>query len=170
MSVFELVALSEHYDAHVYVHKDGWILAYYLRPDPASKIISIKEDSISTTNLASIIGIVAGAAGVPSSGINYDDFRYPNAKNILLVYEDYADGNDFTINMPSTFAYYERGWALHDFGGAAYFQLDGNNLPSTYGDAGAYYGVISAAQIAPDVTHTILVDNNGVLMVIYSEP
>lgn len=166
----DLPNYTEHYDAHVYVHVDGWILAYYLRPDPASKIIAIREGTISTTNLASIVGIVAGAAGVPSSGINYYDFRYPNAQKILFVYEDIADGNDFTINLPSTFAYYDRGWAIYSGGYDVYFKLDGTNLQSTYSASGGYYGVISAAQLAPDVTHTINVDDYGVLMIIYTEP
>lgn len=167
----DLPDYSEHYDAHVYVHKDGWILAYYLRADPASKIITIRETSITTTNLASIVAIVAGAAGVPSTGINYYDFRYPNAKNILLVFENAADGNDFTINLPSSFAYYERGWALLDTTCcSAFFQLNGANLTAVYAANSSSYGTISAAQLAPDIVHTVKVDDYGVLLVIYTEP
>lgn len=167
----DLPNYSEHYDTHVYVHTDGWILAYYLRPDPASKIIAIKEESITTTNLASIVAIVAGAAGVPSTGINYYDFRYPNAKNILMVYEDYSDGDDFTINLPSSFAYYERGWAIIDNVCCDhYFMLDTIRLTHVYAADAAYYGTISAAQLAPDVVHAIRTRGAGVLMVIYTEP
>ncbi len=161
---------DESFDAHVYVHTDGWILAYYLRQDPESKIIAIKEININTTNLASIVGIVAGAAGVPTTGINYYDFRYPSAKSILLVYENEENGNNFTINMPSSFAYYERGWALIDNSCCSSgFWLDGNKLASTYG-SNPWYGVISAAQMPYDVTHTIAVDSDGVLIVTYTEP
>lgn len=33
---------EEHFDVHVYVHNNGWILAYYLRADPVNKIIDVK--------------------------------------------------------------------------------------------------------------------------------
>jgi len=170
----DLPNYSEHYDAHVYVHVDGWILAYYFRQDPVSKIIRIKENDIISTNLASIISIVASASGVPTNIINHYDFRCPNAQNILLVYEDDSDGNSFTINLPASNAYYERGFALVDYGYGNYFRLDGANLYATYwnwniGD-GNGYGTISAAQLPPEVTHTIEVDDNGILIITYTEP
>ncbi len=33
---------EENFDAHVYVHTTGWILAYYLRVDPVSKILDVR--------------------------------------------------------------------------------------------------------------------------------
>jgi hypothetical protein len=162
---------DEHYDAHAYIHSDGYILAYYLNQDPVSKIINIKELSITSTKLESVVGIVAGAAGVPSAGITHYDFRYPSAQNILMVYENPGDGNDFTIEMPGTFAYYERGFArTHSYNSE--FWLDGVNLTSTYGANNTSYGVISAAQLAPDVTHTLAVNStvHGVLLIVYTEP
>ena len=164
----DLPNYSEHYDAHAFVHKDGYILAYYLRQDPASKIIRIREADITSTNLASIVSIVASASGVPTSIINYYDFRYPNAKNMLMVYEHESDGRDFTINIPSSFAYYERGFACG--GGSNWFKLNGATLTKTYSYDYNGYGTISAAQLPPDVTHTIEVDNRGVLIITYTEP
>lgn len=156
----------EHYDAHAYVHEDGWILAYYLRPDPTAKMISIKEGSILTTNLAAIIGTVASYGGVPLSQINYYDFRYPNAEFILLVYENEADGDTYTINMPTSFAYYERSfagwWALY---------LNGTEIRVNTYDSNWGYNTISAAQLPPGVTHSININNyNNILAITYSEP
>jgi hypothetical protein len=163
---------EENHDVHAYIHTDGYILAYYLRPDPVSKIVNIKEKSITSTKLESAIGIVAGAAGVPSSGISHYDFRYPNAENILLVYEDNDDGNDFTIEMPGAFAYYERGFAARCYGACSTLVLDGTPLQFTYIYSEYGYGTISAASLAPDVTHNLWVGNNEwmVLVVVYSEP
>lgn len=166
----DLPNYSEHYDAHAYVHVNGWILAYYFRQDPASKIIRIKENDITSTNLASIISIVASASGVPTNIINYYDFRYPNAQNILLVYEAYSDGNSFSINIPASNAYYERGFALSNNGSGTYFRLDGAAVSSTYWADNNGYGTISAAQLPPGVTHTIDVDDEGVLLITYTEP
>lgn len=162
---------EEHYDTHAYIHTDGYILAYYLRPDPISKIINIKEKSITSTKLESAIGIVASAAGVPSSGISHYDFRYPNAENILMVYEFYDDGNDFSIEMPGTFAYYERGFAGRCYGNCD-LKLNGSNLSNSYKYGDYVYGIISASSFQPDVTHTFTVNDYEwlVLLVVYTEP
>jgi hypothetical protein len=164
-----LVNYTEHYDVHAYVHKDGWILAYYLRQDPVAKMVSIKEQNIISTNLSSIIGTIASFGGVPLSTINYYDFRYTNAEYILLVYENYADGRDFTINMPTTFAYFERSVSSN-----RRVWLNGTDLGVDLYDGNYGYKAISAAQMPPGVIHTILVDGYtdsvAVLVIVYSEP
>ena len=105
---------EENFDAHVYVHKTGWILAYYLKTDPVSKIIDVRGQTINATKLKAVISIVAGAAGAPFTDVTYYDFRYPNATNMLFVAEDDNNGNSFTITVPSTYGYFERGWAAYD--------------------------------------------------------
>lgn len=159
-------------DAHVYVHVDGWILAYYLNHDPVSKIVHVKGQTLDTTILKDVVAIVAGAAGQPVTGVNYYDFRYPNATNILFVAENLdSDGNEFTIEIPSAFAYFERGWALWDGGSSEYFRVNGVNRPNTvYWDGTSGYGTITAAQFIPDTPHTIEVDNYGVLVIVYRVP
>ncbi len=82
----------EHFDVHVYVHKDGWILAYYLKQDPAAKIVDIKAGTITTTHLKNVISLVVAAAGSPFTDVNYYDFRFPDATQMLLVYEDRNNG------------------------------------------------------------------------------
>lgn len=164
---------EEHYDAHVYVHKDGWILAYYNKQNPIAKIVDIDNETISTTTLHTVVSVVASAAGVPFTSVTYYDFRYPNATHILMVAEDNLDGLDFTINLPSSFGYYERGYAL-DYH-ASQFKLDGVVIPPTYSFGYNYYhsyGVISASQLLPDITHTVLITSAGrygVLVVVYRE-
>ena len=160
----------EHFDVHVYVNKNGWILAYYLRSDPVSKIADTYAATINTTKLKTVVSAIASAAGAPFSDVTYYDFRYPNATNILLVAEDYANGNDFTIQLPSSYGYFERSWALRNYSGDAYFQLDGSNLSAVYGDAYMLYGTITASQLLPDTTHRIIVDDYGILVIVYRVP
>ena len=114
---------AEHYDAHVYVHKTGWIMAYYLRTDPVSKVIDVLAQTIDTTKLRTVVLTVAAAAGAPFTDVTYYDFRYTNATNMLLVAEDDDNGNTFTISVPSTYAYFERGWAAYDNYGSHGFLL-----------------------------------------------
>ena len=99
----------EHYDVHVYVHKTGWILAYYLRGDLIGKIIDAHAQTLNTTKLKTVVASVASAAGAPFGDVTYYDFRYPSATHMLLVAEDSANGNEFTIKLPSSYGYFERG-------------------------------------------------------------
>jgi hypothetical protein len=161
----------EHFDAHVYVSTNGWILAYYLRSDPVGKIVDVYGSTINTTKLKTVVAAVASAAGAPFTDATYYDFRYPNATNMLFVAEDLSNGNDFTIQLPSTYGYFERGWAINNFNsGSTYFQLDGVNLSYTWVGNAMGYGTITASQLLPDVPHTILVDYYGVLVLVYRVP
>jgi hypothetical protein len=157
----------EHFDPHVYVHKDGWIMAYYLRGDPISKIIDTKGKTISSTILKTVVGKVA------FMDVTYYDFRYPNATNMILVAEDSNVGNAyFTIKIPSSYGYYERGWNVS--GSFASFTLNGVKNPNVvYNASNHKYGIITASQLLPDIDHTVSVVSNyanyGVLIIIYRE-
>jgi hypothetical protein len=163
----------EHFDVHVYVNKNGWILAYYLKLDPVAKIVEIYTQNVNTTKLKTAVSIIAGAAGAPFTDVTYYDFRYPNATNILFVAEEHSNGNNFTIKMPSTYGYLERSWALRDYYSGCScgtFQLNGTTLNPAYNVDHIHYGVISASQLLPDVTHTITVVHYGVLVILYRVP
>jgi hypothetical protein len=155
-------------DPHVYVHRDGWILAYYMRSDPISKIIDAKAQSITTTKLKNVVAAMAGAAGAPFTDATYYDFRYPNATHMMLIAEHEDNGNDYTVQLPSTYGYFESGWALRTgYCCSWYFRLDGVNLPASGSDlSGVAYGSITAAQLLPDVTHTVVIYNEWAAMVV----
>ena len=162
---------AEHFDAHVYVHTNGWILAYYPRADPVSKIIDIKALTVNTTKLKNVVSAVASTAGAPFTDVTYYDFRYPNATNMLFVAEDGSNGDDFTIQLPSTFGYFERGWAVLISAYGWYFQVNGQNLPNViYNSDSAAYGTLTASQLLPDLTHTIKATPYGVLVIVYRVP
>jgi hypothetical protein len=168
----------EHFDVHVYVHKDGWILAYYLKTDPISKIIDLKAQTIETTKLKTVVAAVAGAAGAAFTDVTYYDFRNPNATHILMVAENQAGGNDFTITMPTEYGYLERGWGLIGASGHT-FSVNGANVFGSgkwIGD-GMGYGTLTASQLLPGTTHTIAVSGGysyswayGVLVILYRVP
>jgi hypothetical protein len=72
--------------------------------------------------------------------VTYYDFRYPNATHLMLIVEWVYNGTDsFEINIPGSFAYYERSWSLGTNDRASY-QLDG----VTVSDAGCLYVVYTA--------------------------
>jgi len=85
----------ELYDVHVFVHREGWFVAYYLSSDPVSKMIDIKSYTGQTisTLFEKTLSIVAVTAAVPFPGVTFYDFRYPNATHIILVGERYDDAS-----------------------------------------------------------------------------
>ena len=166
----------ENFDVHVYVHKTGWILAYYLKADPVSKIVDVKAQTINSTDLKTVVLTVAATAGAPFTDVTYYDFRYPNATNVAFIAEDDSNGSSFTILVPSTYAYYERSWANYEnYYNENVFQFDGVNLPNTVYDVGTIaYGTLTPSQFLPDATHTVAVtsgaDAYGVLVLEYQVP
>jgi len=166
----------EHFDVHVYVHKDGWILAYYLLDEVASKIVNVKAGSISTTNLETVISIIASAAGEAVTGLKYYDFRYPNATHVLVVAEDEVDGQDFTITLPTDFGYYDRSFAAYDSTSgytANDLYIDGVKATKSWYDSYVAYGVIPASQLLPGAPHLIALAGDhpyGALVIIYRVP
>jgi hypothetical protein len=161
----------EHFDVHVYVHTDGWILAYYLKSDVTAKIVDVRSRTISSTKLETIISIIAGALGETTTGLKYYDFRYPNATHILMVAEDPDNGRDFTITMPSSYGYSERSWAMINSYTRIDFLIDGTVASRNWSGWDMGYGTIPSAQLLPGVPHTIVIDGRyspyGVLVITY---
>ena len=166
-----LTAYPEAEDPHVYVNTSGWVMAYYLSADPASKIVDVYNyaGGAINTKLELVLNRVA-----PGYTPTFYDFRYPNATKLLLVVDQASGADDsFTINLPSAYPnYYERSWALE-----GYFpdlRLNG----AIIGSAGNYnntYGTLTPAQLGLDQTHVVLVDfasgtpATGALAVIYRD-
>jgi len=176
----DLANYPEDHAPHVYVHKDGWFLAYYLNTDPVAKIVdwnayTASGDTTLSTKLENVLSIVAGAAGVGVSNITHYDFRYPNANTMMLIVERHqgTGNNYFTINIPSSFGVSERSWSLKCNYGCG-FNLNGTALQgSAIGPYPNYYGFISGAQMPPNATHTIEIydasDDVGGIALVYTE-
>lgn len=165
----------ENFDAHVYVHKDGWVLAYYMRADPTSKIVDVLGKTINSTKLTSVLAAVAGAAGIPFSSASYYDFRYPNATNMLFVAEDYANGHEFEITLPTSYGYFERGWAVYDaYPASNNFKVDGIEQTPIWSGSSMLYGTLTAAQLLPGTPHLVWVSDSsnayGVVVITYRVP
>lgn len=142
----------EHFDPHVYIHKDGWILAYYLQEDPAAKIIDLKALTIDGDKLRTVVGNLAAIAGTSADNIAYYDFRYPNATHILLVAENDSYGTDFSIQLPTAYSYNELSFAVDN---CSSIDLDGQRVGADYDQDDQAYGTLTPAQLTPGTTHWI---------------
>lgn len=95
---------------HIYVGADGWIVAYYLKTEEASRIMQWKgyaAGSINTTILKDAIDYITQMVGVTySTPIKYYDFEFPEATKMTIV----VDRNDFYVTVPG--ALYEASYGL----------------------------------------------------------
>lgn len=147
----------ESFDVHAYIHRDGWFLVYYLAADPAAKLV----DLIAYTGGPEVgtifeeeLTILASQAGVAFPGATFWDFRYPNANRLMIIAEDYSDGNTFTVKLPSSYVFFERSWAMETTS-CKRLLLDGVEMTNDCSSTPMSVGAISAAQFQPDTTHTV---------------
>lgn len=154
----------EHFDTHVYVRRDGWIMAYYLSAAPTSKIIDTIGRDPDSSKLKTVMNNVAVTGGSPFGAVNYYNFNHPNATHMLLVGEG---GDSFEITMPSNYSYYELSWAAY-YG----LEIDGKNQPYFNPEIGGIssYNYIQLTSFLPDVSHVVDPGTYGVLVVIYRMP
>lgn len=160
----------EEYDVHVYIHRSGWMLAYYLRDEPAVMIFDwqMYTGIMNPTRFQSVLNHVAASLSLPDPTLTYYDFRYPNATNLLLAIEDVqTEGTESFDILDTSFTYYERSWGLGLPYGDCYgscdnyttYKLDDIEIHRITGDYLTRFdtGFLSAAQLPPDDPHTIAI-------------
>jgi hypothetical protein len=156
-------------DPHVYVNRNGWMMAYYEQMYPVSKAIDARAQSINNTKLETVLGNVAGAAGVGFTGPNYYDFRYPNATDMIFIAEHESVDNEFCLEVPSSYSVFERSWSLYGYDCV----LDGTyleNLQSWNDGGNAHFGPITASQLAADERHCVHVNDWCAFVIVYRIP
>jgi hypothetical protein len=154
--------LSESEDVHCFVHKDGWIVVYYLKAEPVGKIIDWSYwtgGQLSKNKLQVGLEQMCNALGVSVAGAKYYHFQYPYANKCMIVIETIVgSGEDsFTITIPVEFTVYERSWSHYSqYAYTSDFKIDGNKIDSIYSSEPlTNYGTLTVAQLSPDVVHTV---------------
>ena len=174
-----LSGYAETEDVHAYVHKDGWIVTYYIKDEPPSKILDWndygEDEKINGTKLE--IGIVAicTAVSVATKDVKYYDFRYPDANRMMIVAEAVWSGNEetFRMKLPGDFVFYDRAYSLYRSNSSYYtsMYLDGAETATARDLYTSKYGSLSATQLSLDVFHTVNIRHPGfcAIVLIYRE-
>lgn len=161
-------------DVHVYIHKDGWVLAYYRSDEPASKIFDWKaytDGSNAVPNkLTKALATAAGAAGVgvPATP-SYYHFQYPEANRMTIALQ--SGRNSFTLRLPSGFTYYETSYTLGTLGG----ELLINDVQVASRSSSGQISAKTSPVLLPEKEHSIQVRSGyydravGAVLVIYKE-
>lgn len=175
---------SESEDVHVYIHVDGWVMAYYLADDPAAKAFDwVDYDGATiTTKLDNVLKNVAATIGSGAPSTTYYHFQYPDATDLMLIAEGITtSGSDsFDVNLPSSFTYYERSWSLgcsqYKGGGNGWYYL--NDVQIVHKGCPGFVtveGTLTPIQLPPDSVNTIRVNSDesyvyGGLGIVYRVP
>ena len=142
---------------HVYVSKDGWIVAYYPKGRELSWLIpwdSYSGGPISSTTLSKAIGITAAAVGGSTTGYKYYDFSHPEATKMMMIVE--FDVGSFKLTIPSNYTMYAEDYSFYEvscYKCAGYAYVDGALFTSA-GSGGRTWGSL-LGQLPNGVEHTI---------------
>jgi len=151
--------LPETDDVHIFVHKDGWIVVYYLKAEPVSKVIDwnyYSAGKLTSTKLKEGLTKMCNAMGVTATSMNYYHFQYPYANKWMII----TDDDSFNLKIPSEFTVYERSISMYTQATNWYRRayIDGVEIGGVTG--GPTPGTtkcwqLTASQLTPDVFHTV---------------
>lgn len=166
-----LPGLPESEDVHCFVHKNGWIVAYYLKAESMSKIVDWNYWSggqLTKNKLQVGLEQMGNALGTSVTGAKYYHFQYPSANKCMLIIDTLVGwGEDsFNITIPLEFAVYERSWSHHSEysnspTGPSDLKIDGNGISTiTATSTQTKCGQLSVSQLSPTVTHSISISGH----------
>ncbi|MCL0059168.1 hypothetical protein M1O20_01450 [Dehalococcoidia bacterium] len=93
---------DEEWDAHVFLHRNGWIVAFYGREHPVARIIDLGD--LGSTRLERVLMQVTTAAGVGIAEVKHYDFRHPDADRMMII----VDHDSFNLKIPGALTVFER--------------------------------------------------------------
>jgi len=166
----------DQYSPHVYASADGWVVAYFLRGDPPSKIVDLANydgSSSPDTKLDIALSIVGEAIGVSPDDIRYYDFSAPEATRLLAsvdvlssvssnVLRSGRKDESFSVLIPEDIAIRRRSYVFRSSTRSA-FVVGGTTLAEVArGEPGTHqYGDIPLGILGMGSTHTFRMQANG---------
>lgn len=176
------IASSDDYP-HCFVHKSGWIVVYYLKPNTQNpdntgwlgKIIDWGQYSNNNLNgnflSEGMYYMAQTILGLSTTGEQYFHFQYPSATKLLIAIKHARDPPQgvvinpatFNIKIPNTIAtLYEISWSCYysDFRYGYTFKVDASTISAIPGSIfhsylNRYYGDIPDSVFSRDVPHTV---------------
>ena len=154
---------------HVYVTKDGWVLVYYSKSDPTSKVMqwsSYSAGAIKSTTLRDALLTLEGNAGLDPSkadgDLKYFHFQYPEATRLLVVADSVDGSHRFYYTVTSGLTVYDASWSQKGvlYSGYANMEsassVDGEELQYYGGGTREYFGTLPGKWWrTPDQRHQV---------------
>lgn len=132
-------------DVHCFIHKNGWIVVYYLKSEPTSKIIDWQYYTgakLSKDKLQAGLEKVCYVLGVTANNSNYYHFQCPQANKILIIIDSQkgSGSNTFTYTIPAECNIFEGSWSHYASNGRI------------------NYGLLALSALQVNVRHTVKID------------
>ena len=171
----ELSGYGEDWWPHVWIHRDGWIVVYYLKEEPTSRLMDwfaferAGGTEINTTTLREVLLWVAGELKLDLTVIQRDmryyHWQYPEAKKLLVVLDTTSTGSDaFTYTIPGSLKLYEVSGSHFANLGTGYGQWSGTMIDGEWfkkAGQGKYVliGTLSSKWTSQGVTHEVVLQH-----------
>ena len=174
--VIGTVTLAGHQEdmwPHAYVGKDGWLLVYYPKTEPSSKLVQwygYQRDVVTTTTLRDTLVSLSRDLGLDlakiASTMGYCHFQHPDATKLLIVVDTTGAKDSFKYTIPSGIRLDDAAWSHYGTGiggGYAWSQSSIDSSQICGGGAGTYVlcGVVDGQYLTPDVPHDVLIETGS---------
>lgn len=167
IGIMELPGLPEEEFPHMYVSSDGWILAYYSKFAPASRIMhwgKYSGGSITTTTLQDAIAKICPSIGISAAqagNVGYYHFNYPNATNLTIAVDTTEEKYDsLHYSIPSSVTLYEASFSHCSRGGASILRDEDNRQISVTEGHASYLDCeyLEDPYLMPDRAHEMKIN------------
>ena len=167
IGIMQLEGLPEDEFPHVYLNQSGWILAYYSKIAPASRIMQwhgYTGGPITTTTLQDAIAKICTEIRVDFSkvkdNISYYHFQYPEATKIVMSVDMTMDKGEDTFNflIPFNVTLFEGSWS-HYSKGYSLLYLDGERIDDV--SEGIKNAEYKAPHLTPGKVHNAKIERSS---------
>jgi hypothetical protein len=100
IGVVQVPALSGPTQPRVFVHKNGWMVAYFLRDESVRYTWPSRDVRPPESTLTMALDLVAGVAGFARPATNYYHFKFPSANRVAVIVAA-------EVLIPTTFQVFE---------------------------------------------------------------
>lgn len=152
------------WDAHVLVHRTGWILAYYPNTWVTARALNEKHQIVGgSTKLSLAIDAVGSKIAQSFATKSYYNFAQPSATKMLVIH--FKNGQDPRLKLPSSYTYYEKSLMFYAY--YCRFYIESTEIAYQRSNFG-YYD-ISSSLTENDYVQTYS-DNDswGMIVILYS--
>ena len=171
----ELSGYGEDWWPHVWIHRDGWIVVYYPKDEPTSKLMhwhgfQRDQGTITSTTLREALFSIARQLGVDmakvDAGMRYYHWQYPDATRLLIVV-DTGGTDSFRYIIPSAITVYEASASHYGaVGSYTAYEWSGTNIDGEKflkGGTGRYILCknLEEKHLTPSVPHTVSIGHRG---------
>lgn len=161
-----LPSLMEDMWPHVYISSSGWIMAYYPKSEPTSRIvqwIGYQRDVITTTTLRDALVQVSQQIGLSTAAVGtsmaYYHFQYPNATKLLIALDTMSGTDTFTYTIPFGLNLYDASWSHYAQSLGTYdssnFDIDSSRISGRGSGSHVVCGSLETQYRSPETEHQV---------------